>query len=96
MVKPRHTQLPKIETVDINNIEFVDDVNANTINVPTVDASTIKNAIINIVPGKKVKVEGKGDTIFSISQKLNNGEVSVLGPEGLILYVKPESLMDVK
>lgn len=50
---------------------------------------------IEILAGKKVKVDGRNE-VFVISQKLSNGKVSILGPEGLILYVKPEELKFVK
>lgn len=94
MVKPN--KMPKME--------LVKDPNAGEINVPKIEMPEPEIEIINtpmgtttveILPGKKVEVIGKNG-IFTISQKLKDGKVSLLGPEGLILYVKPEDIRNIK
>lgn len=86
MMQPKH--------INKEELALKEDTNATKIELTKIE-EPIKNATIDIIPGKKVKVNGK-DGVFSISQKLNNGKVSVLGTEGLILMVKPEELRDVK
>lgn len=97
MMKPRNNNIPKNEPVNME--ELVKDPNAGEIDIPKVEPEIINTPMgtttVEIVPGKKVKVIGK-DGIFAISQKLNNGKVSLLGPEGLILYVEPEDIRNVK
>lgn len=93
MVKPKmeltkdpnagEINIPKIETVDVKEVE------------PEIINTPMGTTTVEIVPGKKVTVIGK-DGVFSVSQRLNNGKVSLLGPEGLILYVKPEEIRNVK
>lgn len=79
--------IPKIETVDAKEVE--PKTEKEIINTP------MGTTTVDITPGKKVTVIGK-DGVFSISQKLNNGKVSLLGPEGLILYVEPDEIRNVK
>lgn len=98
MVKPEIKKEKHVNTepVDVEKVELniAEDPNANEIKIEKFEGP-IKNAIIDIIPGKKVKVNGH-DGIFAISQILNDGKVAVLGPEGLILNVKPGELKDIK
>lgn len=106
MVKPKHIEKqPDLDVTDIveeiQSIEpeviienTIKETGANEIEIPKFEGP-IEPAIIDIIPGKKVKVEGR-EEIFVISQKLNDGKVSILGPEGLILKVKPGELKNIK
>lgn len=101
MVKPRNMEIVKDETageVKIHKLEYdkenetvkeAEDTNQEIINTP------MGSTTVDITPGKKVTVIGK-DGVFSISQKLNNGKVSLLGDEGLILFVEPNEIRNVK
>ena len=81
--------IPKIDTVDAKDYTKKDEI------VEPVEE-------IKIIPGKKVNVIGiikdtKGTnvpvkTTFSISQALPHNIVSVLGPNGLILYVNKKNI----
>lgn len=94
MVKPN--KMPKME--------LTKDPNAGEIDIPKIEMQEPEIEIINtpmgtttveILPGKKVEVIGK-DGVFVISQKLNDGRISLLGPEGLVLFVKPEEIRNIK
>lgn len=83
------------------NMEIAKDPNAGEVEIKAVEKpveiinTPMGSATVEIVPGKKVNVIGK-DGEFVISQKLTDGKVSVLGPEGLILYVKPDEIRNIK
>ncbi len=99
MVKPKNmpkaeipeVELPKMEELDAETIveNTIKESGANTIEIPKVEMPKVE-----IIPGKKVKVEGK-DGIFTVIQKLSDGKVSLAG-DGIMLYVKPNRIKNIK
>ena len=83
------------------NMEVTKDHNAGEVKIEAVETpveiinTPMGTTTVEIVPGKKVNIIGE-DGEFVISQKLADGRVSVLGPEGLILYVKPDEIRNIK
>lgn len=80
-------------------MKFMEDKNASKINIPKITTEDAKDVKIEnvkpkkeIVPGTKVRIKGRPGT-FSVSQKLLNGKISLLGPNGLILQVEPENII---
>lgn len=80
-------------------MKLMEDKNAGKINIPKITTENAKDVKIEnvkpkkeIVPGTKVRIKGRPG-IFSVSQKLLNGKISLLGPNGLILQVEPENII---
>lgn len=92
MVKPRELKMPKIETVDLKDVEPKTEIEVEpkteVINTP------MGSTTVDITPGKKVTVIGK-DGVFMIIQKLSDGTISLSG-DGSIIYAKPEEIRNVK
>ena len=78
------------------------DENKEVVNTP------LGSITLDIHPGTKVEIIGtkldvNGKTIpveqispFIVSQKLKNGNLAILGDEGLILEIKPENVRNIK
>lgn len=88
MVKSKHPKRHNMDTTEIPTIKSIENIEPEIIHTP------IGSATIDITPGRKVKIIGK-DEEFVISQKLNNGKISILGPNGLILQVEPDELRNI-
>lgn len=79
----KHLHENPTETPEVAKIYTIDADKAESLKTPE-----------KIIPGTKVKVKGKSG-VFSVSQILANGKISLLVPNGTVLFIGPEDIINI-